>query len=25
LRGGEEHGIVVPVTRFFVEQIAPPE
>jgi len=25
LRGGEEHGIDVPVTRFFVELIAPPE
>jgi 2-dehydropantoate 2-reductase len=25
LRGGEEHGIDVPATRFFVERIAPPE
>jgi len=25
LRGGEEHGIDVPVTRFFVERIAAPE
>ena len=25
LRGGEEHGIDVPTTRFFVERIAPPE
>ena len=25
LRGGEEHGIDVPVTRFFVERIAQPE
>src|SRR5919107_4757786 len=24
-RGGEEHGIDVPATRFFVERIAPPE
>jgi 2-dehydropantoate 2-reductase len=25
LRGGEEHGLDVPATRFFVEKIAPPE
>ena len=25
LRGGKEHGIDVPTTRFFVERIAPPE